>query len=911
MYNFKEIEAFAKTFWNEHQVYKVEVDTSKPKYYVLDMFPYPSGAGLHVGHPLGYIASDIVSRYKRQKGFNVLHPMGFDAFGLPAEQYAIQTGRHPADTTAENIARYKEQLDKIGFSFDWSREVQTCDPSYYKWTQWIFLKLFNSWYNKLSNKAEPIEDLVAHFNAYGTTGLDAFAGQEFQFSDDEWKEYSEEEQQSILMQFRLAYLDYSMVNWCPELGTVLANDEVKDGKSERGGYPVVRKSMRQWFLRITAYAERLLDDLNELDWSDSMKEMQRNWIGRSEGASVWFKTADGDHEIEIFTTRPDTIFGATFMVIAPEHELVQSITSSEQQLEVQDYLDYVGARTDVERQQEKKVTGAFTGAYAINPFNNHKMPIYISEYVLIGYGTGAIMAVPSDDDRDNAFADKFGLDIIDVIDKSMYEGAGREDKLGKMINSGFLDGMEVLEAIKVATEKIEDMGIGKLKVNYRLHDAGYSRQRYWGEPFPIIYKDGVAQQAPDQLPLELPEVESYKPTGDGEAPLARLTDWVNIDQNTKRETDTMPGYAGSSWYFLRYMDPHNDQEFVSKEKQDYWQDVDLYIGGTEHAVGHLMYSRLWQKVLFDYGLVTKKEPFKRLVNQGMIQGRSLFLDIHDRALHVPIEFADREDRFFAKDFAKLQQADNRFEGIAENDIDWEGEEKYVTLRPEIEKMSKSKFNVVNPDEIIDKYGSDVFRMFEMFLGPIEQSKPWDTKGIDGVSKFMRKFWALFCTEEGELKLTDKQGSDEEFKVLHKTIKKVTEDVERMSFNTCISAFMIATNEFTSLKTTSKDILEPMVALIAPFAPHSAEQLWQKLNKTGSVVDASFPTFEEKYLVESSYEYPVSINGKMRAKIAFPLDMDKNAIQAHVLADERISKWTEGKEIRKFILVPGRIINVVV
>ncbi len=971
-YKFQEIEARWKQYWKDNQTYKVSNDTNKQKCYVLDMFPYPSGAGLHVGHPLGYIATDIYSRYKRLKGFNVLHPMGFDAFGLPAEQYAIQTGQHPAKTTEVNIARYKEQLDAIGFDYDWSREVRTSDPKYYQFTQWIFIQLFHSYYNTAAQKAQPIVDLVAAFAKEGNTKTNAASGKISTFTAEEWNTYSEKQQQETLMEYRLAYLKYGDVNWCPALGTVLANDEVKDGVSERGGHPVIKKSMRQWFLRITAYAQRLLDGLDTVDFAESLKEQQRNWIGRSEGASVQFNLVGRDEKIEVFTTRPDTIFGATFLVLAPEHPLVAEISTNTAAIE--EYKAYVQSRSERDRQADvKTVSGAFTGAYAHNSFTGENVPIWIAEYVLMGYGTGAIMAVPSDDDRDNAFATKFGLPIVDVIDKSDYPGATRSDKLGKLINSGFLDGLEVPAAISLMCRKVEEMGIGKGRVNYRMRDAGFSRQRYWGEPFPVIYKDEMPYTLPEnELPVNLPDVESFKPTGDGDSPLARNTDWVNHPDGP-RETDTMPGYAGSSWYFLRYMDPQNGGFFVGKEAVNYWQDVDLYVGGAEHAVGHLLYSRFWHKFFFDKGWVPTQEPYKKLVNQGMIQGVSekIYLNINKTSttqlyktnegvtitslaisqdvvnvfysadiynefikgsnydtvieIHVPVELVENSN-VNLHEFIKFMP-EYRFSVFLTNDGRYwsngkfwqnnnliasnEGTIESYKSFSFVEKMSKSKWNVVNPDIVIEKYGADTFRMYEMFLGPIEQSKPWITNGLDGVHKFLRKFWRMFYGEEG-LAITDEAPTAEELKVLHKTIKKIQDDVERLSFNTCISAFMIATNELTDLKCRKRAILKELTILLAPFAPHIAEELWQNaLGENGTVVYAPFPKFDESVLVESNFNYPVSINGKVRATIDFPLDYNEDQVKPEVLANEQVQKWLEGKDPKKFIFVKGRIINVVV
>lgn len=993
-YSFSDIEDKWKKIWKDTDLYKVTEDPSKPKYYVLDMFPYPSGAGLHVGHPLGYVASDIYARYKRLKGFNVLHPMGYDAFGLPAEQYAIETGTHPAITTEKAIKRYREQLDKIGFSFDWNREVKTCDPDYYKWTQWIFLKLFNSWYNREKNKAEPMETLIAKLTVDGSQF--AVNGKE-----KTWKELTEVEQQQVLMNYRLAYLSYAEVNWCPALGTVLANDEVKDGKSERGGHPVERKKMRQWFLRITEYSDRLLEGLDTLDWSESLKEMQRNWIGRSEGAMIDFSlepramsSAKNTHSsqltarrLKVFTTRPDTIFGATFMVLSPEHELLDTIVTPEQKPEIEKYLAYVKSRTDVERQQEKKVTGAFTGAYAINPFTEQTIPVYIAEYVLAGYGTGAIMAVPADDERDRRFAEKFGLPIVDVIDRSMYPDAKMEDKVGKLINSGFLNGMEVKDAIKAVIAEIEKRGIGEKKVNYKQRDAGYSRQRYWGEPFPIRYDivgepdtpfadEGESDDIPyaldeKELPLVLPEVSSFKPTGDGRAPLANNANWVK----NRYETDTMPGYAGSSWYFLRYMNPNNDKEFASKEKLDYWQNVDIYFGGAEHAVGHLLYARMWHKFLYDLGYVKTDEPFKKMVNQGMIQGVSKFVYRMGFAYHetrtpenqilgegLPMIFVSKE--YYDKinsNILSVSERDKLNEAIIEakalaskkgffssglnfdinnysvlhvevdlvnsDELDIQkfkeksrlGNDNAVIVLNEEgkficgtspEKMSKSKYNVINPDDVIEKHGADCFRMFEMFLGPIEQSKPWDDKGISGVSNFLKKFWRLFY-EQNTWLVTDDAASEPELRTLHKTLKKIADDIERLNFNTCISAFMIATNELTALKCHKRAILEPLLIALSPFAPFITEELWQKLGHRESIHKASYPKIEEKYLVENTHTYGVSVNGRVRAEITLPLDASPQDAEAQVLALEAIQKWTNGTPPKKFIFVKGKIINLVV
>ncbi len=1140
-FDFRRIEEEYRKYWIENEVYTVTEDSTKPKYYVLDMFPYPSGAGLHVGHPLGYVASDIFSRYKRMKGFNVLHPMGFDAFGLPAEQYAIETGTHPQVTTDKAIGTYKEQLAKIGFSYDWTREVKTCDPDYYKWTQWIFLQLFDSWYNKESNKAEKIETLLARFEKENrTVDVD---GQPKQ-----WNLLTEDEKQMQLMHYRLAFQSYTEVNWCEALGCVLANDEVKDGKSERGGFPIERRKMKQWSLRITAYADRLLEGLETLEWSESMKEMQRNWIGRSEGALIDFKVAANDltqtlskgeglrasathhgfhttdektwthnlelakeqrknpteaeskmwdrlrnrklcgfkfrrqHPVErfipdficlekgliieidgevhasqvdydnfrtdvleqhrlnvirftneevlsnidavlkkianqlqtlpnwtnpfsvdltvadfeddkelkdadssslsfgegrgevfirVFTTRADTIFGATFLVLSPEHELVEQLVTAEQKTTIDEYVAYVKSRSDVERQQEKKVTGAFTGAYALNPFNGTPIPIYIAEYVLAGYGTGAIMAVPADDERDKKFAEKFGLPVIEVIDKSMYPGATIEDKLGKMINSEFLNGMEVKDAIAKMLDEVESRNIGSRKVNYKLRDASFSRQRYWGEPIPVRYKvvgepdsplKGESDDIPYalsaiELPLVLPEVDSFKPSGDGRSPLANNAEWVAKNY----ETDTMPGYAGSSWYFLRYMDPKNKEAFAAKDKLDYWQNVDLYLGGNEHAVGHLLYARLWTKVLHDLGYVPFDEPFKKLVNQGMIQGRSaivyrLFIEGFEWEFKEDVFVDSRIIEKWNKDnvsaIQRLREINNAFELPTDNvdesklkigfsfihvplsiinSDDSIDRDSFVQLRSkiapdenvfilthdssfycsrEVEKMSKRYGNVVNPDDVIAQHGADCFRMFEMFLGPIEQSKPWDDKGISGVSSFLRKFWRLFYSETA-WKVTDETPTDKELKVLHKTIKKINEDVEKMSFNTSVSQFMITVNELQDLKCTKRAILQPLVLCLAPFAPFITEELWKALGNNGSVHKASFPALEEKYLVESEFEYPVSINGKTRASIALPADISQEDALAKVMEIEMVQKWMEGKPVKKFVFVKGRIVNIVV
>lgn len=951
-YNPRNIEKKWKKWWDDNQVYKVSNDSDKPKYYVLDMFPYPSGSGLHVGHPLGYIASDIYARFKRMSGFNVLHPMGYDAFGLPAEQYAIQTGVHPAKSTAENIARYRAQLDNLGFSYDWSREVQTCDPSYYKWTQWIFLQLFGHWYDRQADKARPVEELTAIFEKEGSGNVNAACSEKMNFSAADWKSMTAKEKDDVLMNYRLAYRKVTYVWWCEELGTVLANDEVKDGVSERGGFPVERKPMLQWSLRITAYAERLLSDLNDIEFSDSMTRMQSNWIGKSVGAQMFFDLDGHDGQIEIFTTRADTIFGATFMVLAPEHDLVKQITTDAQRKEIDDYLAYVNTRSERDRMAEtKEVSGAFTGAYAINPFNQEKIPIWIAEYVLKDYGTGAIMAVPADDERDRRFAEKFGLPIVEIIDKSMHPGATIEDKLGIMINSDFLNGMEVLDAIDAILEKIEGMGIGKKQINYKLRDAIYSRQRYWGEPFPIVYDtDGVAHAMPlEDLPLELPELEDFKPASGAKSPLARAEDWVNLPNGWKRETDTMPGFAGSSWYFLRYMDAGNDKEFASQKALNYWRDVDLYIGGTEHAVGHLMYSRFWHKFLYDKGLVPTKEPYRKLLNQGMIQGVI-------ESIYLMKEKVDGHSKFVCAKFAKQNNITDYVKipvlvdyvsdyGSPDSYLDVAGIKNFIEWRPEyadaifesaggvfhkgnftpkgdakdmrlttfseVGKMSKSKYNVINPDDVVERYGADCFRMYEMFLGPIEQAKPWDTKGIDGVSKFLRKMWSLFYDENGKYLVTDDAATKEELKTLHTAIKKVTEDIERFSFNTCVSGFMICVNELRSQNCSKRAILEPLVKLVAPFAPHQAEELWHQLGHETTVCEAEYPTHDEAHLVQDTISYPVSINGKKRDVVDLPAGMAPAELEKFALSLDSVQKWIDGKTVRKVIVVPGRMINIVV
>ena len=914
-YNFREIEQKWQRYWTENKTYKVEIDPSKPKFYVLDMFPYPSGAGLHVGHPLGYIASDIYSRYKRLQGFNVLHPMGYDAYGLPAEQYAIQTGQHPAVTTQKNITRYREQLDKIGFSYDWDREIRTCDPDYYKWTQWAFIKMFEHYYNNVTNKAEPIAELVKIFETSGTKNLDAACTEELNFSAEEWIAKSEKEQQEILLNYRIAYLADLKVNWCPALGTVLANDEVSEGLSIRGGHPVEQKVMRQWSLRVSAYAQRLLDGLDKIDWSESLKETQRNWIGRSEGAEMKFETKSGV-SFEVFTTRPDTIFGVTFMVLAPESELVNDCTTSEQADAVKKYIEATKKRTERERMIDREVTGVFSGSYAINPVTGTEIPIWISDYVLAGYGTGAIMAVPAHDSRDYAFAKHFNLPIIPLIEGADISEESFDAKEGIMINSGFLNGLSVPKAIAKAKEHIEEKGIGKVRVNYRLRDAIFSRQRYWGEPFPVYYKDGMPYVLDEsKLPLELPEVDKYLPTETGEPPLGRANDW-ETDDGFKLELNTMPGFAGSSAYYLRYMDPKNDTALVSKEANAYWQDVDLYVGGTEHATGHLIYSRFWNKFLFDLGFVVKDEPFKKLINQGMIQGRSNFVyRIQGTNTFVSLNLKDQYDvtpihvdvNIVTNDILDIEKFRN-----------WNPEYKTAEFILEdgkyvcgwaIEKMSKSMFNVVNPDDIIDNYGADTLRLYEMFLGPLEQSKPWDTNGIDGVNRFLKRLWGLFFDGD-KLNISNEKPTADELKTLHKTIKKVSYDIENFSYNTSVSAFMICLNELYETKCNKKAILEPLSIILAPFAPHIAEEMYHLLGNTDSVCDAQWPQHKEEYLKESSVTYPISFNGKVRFTLEMPTDMSKEDVEKTALVNEQTAKYLKGKTPKKVIVVPGKIVNIV-
>ncbi|GLU55980.1 leucine--tRNA ligase [Dyadobacter frigoris] len=937
-YSHREIEKKWQNFWEANEVYRVQNASDLPKYYVLDMFPYPSGAGLHVGHPLGYIASDIYSRYKRLKGFNVLHPMGFDSFGLPAEQYAIQTGQHPAITTEQNITRYIEQLKNLGFSYDWSREVRTSDPSYYKWTQWIFTELFESWYNNDAQKAERIETLVAIFEKDGNQSVNAACDEDIpSFTAEEWNSWSEEEQYKITLKYRITYVADATVNWCPGLGSVLSNDEVKDGVSERGGFPVIQKLMRQWMMRITAYSQRLLDGLDQVDWTESLKEQQRNWIGRSVGALVKFPVATskegaaGEEIITVFTTRVDTIYGVSFMVIAPEHELVDVITTPEQRADIDAYIDLTKKRSERDRTSDvKTVSGAFTGAYAINPFNDEKIPVYIADYVLAGYGTGAVMAVPSGDQRDWNFAKHFDLPVIPILDSQKdMEVQSDNTKEGKYINSGMIDGLTFHEANKVLVQWLEEKGVGKGKINYRLRDAVFSRQRYWGEPVPVFYKnDSTGEPLPyllkeEELPLNLPAVDKYLPTETGEPPLGRAAGWAHGSGNGY-ELSTMPGWAGSSWYWYRYMDAKNENEFASKEAIDYWRNVDLYIGGTEHATGHLLYSRFWNKFLKDRGFVPEEEPFKKLINQGMIQGRSSFVyrvksDEYSKpvfvsaglrsqyevsALHVDVNIVENDildiEKFKA---SRLDIAGENAEFILEDG-------KYH-CGVEVEKMSKSKFNVVNPDDIVTKYGADTLRLYEMFLGPLEQAKPWNTNGIDGTYRFIRKFWRLFYNDQGQWLVKDEPAKPEELRVLHKTIKKIEEDIEHFSFNTGVSAFMMCVNELGSLKCNKRAILQELVILISPYAPHLSEELWDALgNEKGTVSKAAFPKWEQQYVVDAIFEYPIQINGKVRVTLPFALDTAATEIEKEVLANEIVIKWLDGATPKKVIVVPKRIVNVV-
>lgn len=922
-YNFKDIETRWQESWRKQELYKVSEDTSRPPYYVLDMFPYPSGAGLHVGHPLGYIASDIFSRYKRLRGFNVLHPMGYDAFGLPAEQYAIQTGQHPAKTTEVNTARYREQLDKIGFSYDWSREVKTCDAEYYKWTQWAFTELFQSYYDNKSAKAKPIAELVAHFELHGTAGLDVAQGEEFSFDAAQWQQMTKAEQSATLMNYRLAYLGDTMVNWCAALGTVLANDEVSEGLSVRGGHPVEQKLMRQWCLRVSAYAERLLNSLDSLEWTEALKETQRNWIGRSEGAEVKFPISGSEELVTVFTTRPDTIYGVSFMVLAPESELVSLLTTESQRVAVDEYLQATKRKTERERIADRRVSGVFSGSYAVNPITGKEIPIWISDYVLAGYGTGAIMAVPAHDSRDFAFARHFDLPIVQVVIPEDEEESNpsewdesKDSKAGTMVNSDLLNGLSVKEAQAKIKALITERGLGRVKVNYRLRDAIFSRQRYWGEPFPVYYKDGIAEVLPlEQLPLCLPEVDKFLPTETGEPPLGRAEGW-HTAEGYPYELSTMPGFAGSSAYYLRYMDPRNEHALVGKEANEYWRHVDLYIGGTEHATGHLIYSRFWNKFLFDLGAVCEDEPFRRLVNQGMIQGRSNFVyrikntntfvsfglkDQYDvQPIHVDVNIVSN-DKLDLEAFKAWQPDFHNAEFILEDG-------QYVCGWA-IEKMSKSMHNVVNPDTIIERYGADTLRFYEMFLGPLEQSKPWDTNGIDGVHRFLKKLWNLYWAGDS-VKVTDEAASKDELKSLHKLIKKVTADIENFSFNTSVSAFMICVNELTSLATSKREILKPLLILLSPYAPHIAEELWHAIGEEGSVVTAEWPELNEAYLVEDNFTYPVSFNGKTRFMLSLPATLTPQEVEAAVLSAPEAEKWLEGKTPRKVIVVPKRIVNIV-
>ncbi len=931
-YNFRELEQKWQKFWKENQIYNTFINKNKPKFYVLDMFPYPSGAGLHVGHPLGYIASDIYSRYKRLKGFNVLHPMGYDAYGLPAEQYAIQTGQHPAVTTKNNIGRYREQLDKIGFCYDWDREIRTCEPDYYKWTQWAFVEMFNHYFDNLLQKAMPVSELIKAFETNGTAGVDANCTKKLCFTADEWKTKTEKEQQEILLNYRIAYLADLKVNWCPALGTVLANDEVSEGVSVRGGHPVEQKIMRQWSLRVSAYAQRLLDGLEKVDWTDSLKETQRNWIGRSEGAELVFNVKGQDVSFEVFTTRADTIYGVTFMVLAPESELVSKLTTDDQKLVVEDYIAAAKKRTERERIADRRVTGVFSGSYAINPVSGTEIPVWISDYVLAGYGTGAIMAVPAHDSRDYAFARHFNLPIIPLIEGCDVSKESFDAKEGIMCNSGFLNGLTVKEAIAAAKKYIDENNLGQVKVNYRLRDAIFSRQRYWGEPFPVYYKQGMPYMLPmEKLPLLLPEIDKFLPTETGEPPLGRATNWgwnevmqkltasSEIDNLTvfPLELSTMPGFAGSSAYYLRYMDPKNDYALVSTDANNYWENVDLYIGGTEHATGHLIYSRFWNKFLFDLGKICKDEPFKKLINQGMIQGRSNFV------------YRIKDSNTFVSHNLKDQYETTQIHcdvNIVSNDI--LDIEKFKAWRPEfadaefiledgkyycgwaIEKMSKSMYNVVNPDDIVERYGADTLRLYEMFLGPLEQSKPWDTNGIDGVHRFLKRLWSLFY-KEGQLLVNNDAPSAEELKILHKTIKKITFDIENFSYNTSVSAFMICVNELFSLQCNKKEILGPLVILLAPFAPHVAEELYNILGNEVTVCDAEFPVCNEAYLIENSVKYPISFNGKVRFIMELPADMNNEDVEKTALNDEQTQKYLEGKAPKKVIVVPGKIVNIVI
>ena len=968
-YNFREIEKKWQDEWKKTEAYTISNESSKPKYYVLDMFPYPSGAGLHVGHPLGYIASDIFARYKRLKGFNVLHPMGYDAFGLPAEQYAIEHGIHPAISTENNINNFRNQLDKIGFCFDWSREVKTCDPKYYKWTQWIFLQLFNSFFNRETQKAESIDSLISIFETEGNINHPCPGDDSIEFDKDFWKSFTDVYQQEVLMHYRLAFCGYGEVNWCEALGTVLANDEVVNGVSERGGHPVVKKKLRQWYLRITEYADRLLQGLQTVEFSDAMKEMQTNWIGKSTGAEIDFKIQNSNFNLTVYTTRPDTIFGVDFMVVSPEHELVKLITTAEQKVEVEKYIDYVNSRSERERMAEKKITGCFTGAYAINPFNAKPIPIWISEYVLAGYGTGAIMAVPCGDERDFKFANYFNIPITNIIGDYFNGEEANSTKEATLTNSDFLNGIVMKDAIDMVVNQLVLLGIGKKKINYKMRDAAFSRQRYWGEPFPIVWKDETAYALDEnELPLLLPEVESYSAGPEGEGPLANIPEWVAKEL----ETNTMPGYAGSSWYFLRYMDPHNEETFCDRKVSDYWNQVDLYIGGTEHAVGHLLYSRMWTKALYDLGFIGYDEPFKKLLNQGMIQGSSRFvyrvrvgkgdennifwapffivsdglitqqakglidynklfepyllhskfenkysdiLDYHiveHHPLHVDVNFVDGYE-LDIEAFKKWRNGEyTNAEFILEDGTIYNSNStsKYI-CGAEVEKMSKSKFNTVNPDDLVVKYGADTFRMYEMFLGPVEQSKPWDTKGIEGVHRFIKKLWRLFFDELKGKVWNEEKATADELKILHKAIKKIEDDTERFSFNTAVSAFMVCVNELSDVKCNKREILEPLLIMLVPYAPHVAEELWKALGNTESILDAAFPIFDANYVVESSKEYPISINGKLRTTISLDLNITQQEVEPIILANETVQKWLDGKSPKKIIFVKGKMINVVI
>ena len=921
-YNFREIESKWQKKWADDKTYKTVEDSTNPKYYGLSMFPYPSGAGLHVGHPLGYIASDIYARFKKLKGFNVLHPMGYDSFGLPAEQYAIQTGQHPAITTEENLKRYRYQLDQLGFSFDWDREVRTSDPNYYKWTQWIFKQIYNAWYNVTANKAQLIDDLIVIFENEGNESVNAHTSSTTIFSASDWKGFSEAEKQKILMQYRLTYLADSWVNWCPALGTVLANDEIKDGVSERGGHPVEQKLMRQWSMRITAYAERLIQDLDEVDWSESIKDQQKNWIGKSIGASVVFRTENGD-AIEVFTTRPDTIFGVSFMVLAPEHPLVNKITTEKYQENVAQYQKQTGLRTERDRQADiKTISGAYTGAYAIHPFTGKKLEIWIADYVLASYGTGAVMAVPCGDQRDHDFAGHFGIEIINIFKGIEISERAYSEKDAIIANSDFLNDLPVKEAIRAAIVAIEEKGIGKGQTNYRLRDAVFSRQRYWGEPFPVYYKNEIPYLVSDEaLPVTLPEIDKYLPTSDGEPPLARAKreDWNAFDGD-RMEYNTMPGWAGSSWYFLRYMDPHNEKAFVSKEKADYWNQVDLYIGGSEHATGHLLYSRFWTKFLFDLGFISFTEPFKKMINQGMILGRSSFVfrdkvsskfysfnklanDAHYQRLHVDISLVDN-------DKLNIDGFKNWLPEYTNSEFILDDNGTYICDH-EVEKMSKSKYNVQTPDELVEKFGADTLRCYEMFLGPLEQAKPWDTKGINGVHNFLRKFWRLFHDANNNFVLSNGVADKASLKTLHKTIKKIQDDLERYSFNTAVSNFMIATNELTEQKCNNQEVLSQLLILLSPYAPHITEELWALLGNEKSITQTVFPNFDPAYLVEAEFAYPVSFNGKMRFTLPLPTELDKEAVEKAVLENEQTLKYLAGNTPKKVIVVQGKIVNIVI